>query len=262
MASNEVTGWLQHEIAEKKDNWTADTPFNERFCLSKIPVQPDDYDGPPRYCMNARTKEVGDGKFHCKHHGGNGGDAGSRLDDKYIGAPNNMKSGMKATVEHLKEDFDDKDEALYKWIVEQYPEKYDIDLEANPGLLYDVHRLAAEIVRAERGRGQLIEEGEVREIELTDEDGRVVTDPQTGEVKTKKSQHYLADMMARQDSKITQLEKELGITRKEQRKADQTEDAIGTMKDFMEIGSAFIDRDGQEYDPDNQPWKSDDDNSE
>jgi len=259
MASNEVTGWLQHEIAERKANRDKETPFEETFCLAKIPHQPDDYDGPPRYCMNPRTKQVGS-SHRCKHHGGNGYDAGSRLDDDYLENHVHMKSGMKATVENLKEDFDEKDEALYNWIVEAYPEKYDIDLEANPGLMYDLHRLAAEIVRAERGRGQLMEEGEVRENEVTDEEGRVVTDPNTGEVITKKSKHYLADMMARQDSKITKLEKELGITRKEQRKHDQTEDAIGTMKDFMDIGSAFIDRDGQEYNPDEQPWE--DDNSE
>jgi hypothetical protein len=170
-----------------------------------------------------------------------------------------MKHGMEATVENLKEDFDDKDEALYEWIVETYPEKYDIDLDANPGVMYDLHRLAIEIVRAERGRGYLIEEGEMQENEVTDEEGRVVTDPTTGEVITRKSKHYLADMMARQDSKITKLEKELGITRKEQERRKETSNAVDAIKGLSELGSAFINREEQDYDPDEQPWKDDPD---
>jgi len=264
MSHYEVTGWLQHEVAERRSDFREthsddDKQFDETFCLAKIPNQPEEYDGPPRYCMSTETNRLkGSDSWLCHHHGGHGGDPG----DKGERHPENlvdihMKSGMQATVENLKDDFDDKDEKLYEWIVESYPQKYDIDLEANPGLVYDLHRLAIEIVRAERGRGYLLEEGEVQEQELTDEDGCIVTDPNTGEVVTQKSKHYLAEMMARQDSKITKLEKELGITRKEQERRDQTDDAIAEMKNFTEIGAAFIDRDSNDYDPDEKPWEED-----
>lgn len=160
---------------------------------------------------------------------------------------------MKATREHLIEDFDDKDQALYDWIMHEWPDAYGIDFDEDPQSMYDMHRLAAEIVRGERGRGFLIEEGEVREDPVRNDEGRVVIGDD-GEVVTEKSQHYLADMLARQDSKISDIEKELGITRKERLKQDSTDSAVEAIKSFTELGSAFLDRDEKDYDPDEEPW--------
>lgn len=265
MAHAEVTGWLQHEIDEHRTEWYKDwekeTPFENHYCLAKIPNQPEDYSGPPRYCMNPRTLEVGHDEHRCKYHGGAGGDAGVRIDEKYHDAPTTMTHGMTATVEHLKEDFDEKDQKLYDWIVETYPDAYNLNLDENPSLEYDLHRLAAEVVRAERGRGYVLEEGEVKETEARDEDGLIVTDPETGEVVTNKSEHYLSEMLGRQDRKITKLEKELGITRKEQQRHDTESNAVEAMKGFQEVGKAIVSREDNDYDPDEKPWKSDD-NSE
>jgi hypothetical protein len=170
----------------------------------------------------------------------------------------NMKHGLFADDDHLREDFDDKDEAIYDWIVKQYKEAYDIKPRENPAAAYDLHRLATEIVRAERGRGYLIREGEVYEREVTDENGRVVVDD-NGQVVTEKSEHYLAQMMHRQDKKISDIQKELAVTRREQKRQESTEDAVDALKNFAELGSKFLDRDNTEYDPDDEPWSEDDD---
>jgi hypothetical protein len=258
MATGEVTGKTAEEVAEMREQYAGEEkwghPFEDHYCLVEIPHQPDDYDGPPRYCAKYQTLSEQNGTMVCKFHGG----SGTLTDPDDAPA---MTHGMNATREHLVEDFDEKDQALYDWIVEAYPEKYDLNLEENPSLTYDLHRLAAEIVRAERGRGFLIQEGEVNETPVRNEEGRVVTD-EAGEVVTEKSEHYLSQMMNRQDKKITKLEKELGITRKEQLKQDSADDVVDVMKGFEKIGASLINRDEKEYDPQNQPWKSEDEDND
>jgi hypothetical protein len=259
MAKQELTGRTQEQLREIRTDWEErhpDVPFEEQYCLSRIAMQPDDYDGPQRYCVNQETYETPNGKFRCPSHGGDRddyGDYSENLGDTDTAA---MKHGMHATVENLKKDFDEKDSALYHWITDSYPEAYDIDVDADPAAKYDLHRLAAEIVRAERGRGFLLEEGEVVEQEVRNEEGQVIIDDE-GEIVTEKSEHYLAGMMDRQDRKITKLEKELGITRKEQRKHQNEENAAEALKTFAELGSAFLQRDDKEYDPDDKPWDND-----
>lgn len=253
MAKTEITGKTQEGIDELRSDFYDKIPdwseksFEDQYCLAKIPNQPPEYDGPDRYCTLQRVHKVGD-SWRCKFHGGKGKGNPDNLDKL---AP--MKHGMHAARDHLIEDFDEKDQALYDWIVEQWPESYDVELEDDPQAAYDFHRLAAEVVRAERGRGFLIEEGEVSESERISEDGSVVID-ENGEVVTEKSEHYLAQMMHRQDKKITQIEKELGITRKERQRRDSTDSAVEAIKDFAELGGAFLDREDKNYDPDEKPW--------
>lgn len=260
MAVTKVTGRTKEELKDLREQWQGwDTkqPFEKAYCLAKIPKQPDDYDGPPRFCTLQRSlTEVGDGRTVCYLHGGNGNDItehGANPEPELA----NMKHGMNAKLENLIKDFDEKDEALYNWIREEWPEAYDVDLESDPGALYDFHRLAAEIVRAERGRGYLIEEGEVHEKEIRDDEGRIVVN-EDGEIETEKSQHYLADMMKSQDKKISDLERELGISRRERLKQDATDSAIESIKSFAEVGSDILARDTKEYDSDDEPWKEDD----
>lgn len=260
MSNEDVSGKTQAELEELKaeyysspSTWSGETvEFEEAYCLAKIPNQPDDYDGPPRYCVRGgdELNEVGDNHL-CKHHGGNITPINEQEDVDGI----NIKHGVRATQEHLRGDFDDKDRALYDWIVKSYSETYDLNIENNPGIAYDLHRLAVEVVRAERARGHLVSEGEVNEEPVRGEDGRLVTD-ENGHVVTEKSEHYLAQMLNRQDKKITKFEKELGITRKEKLKRSQTDDAIDAVKGFTELGSVFLDRDSKDFDPDDKPWES------
>lgn len=250
MGHRDVAGRTEEQLQNLRDDYDRDHPFEEQYCLAKIPNQPEDYDGPVRFCINQDTRDG----FRCKFHGGVNNADTSNLDKL---AP--MKHGMRATRQHLVEDFDEKDQALYDWIVDSFPEAYGIDVEEDPQATYDLHRLAAEIVRAERGRGYLIREGEVDEREVRDDDGRLVVDNDTGEVVTQKSQHYLADMLKDQDNKITKLERELGISRKERLKRDGNEDAVEVIaQGFSELGRGLLDREDTEYDPDEKPWEEDD----
>jgi len=256
MSSGRVTGRSREELETLRKEWNEshDRPFSEKHCLSKIGKQPEEYDGPQRYCINQETYETPLGKWRCPYHGGTMDDYRPENFEKLA----NMKHGLFADDDHLREDFDDKDEAIYDWIVKQYKEAYDIKPRENPAAAYDLHRLATEIVRAERGRGYLIREGEVYEREVTDENGRVVVDD-NGQVVTEKSEHYLAQMMHRQDKKISDIQKELAVTRREQKRQESTEDAVDALKNFAELGSKFLDRDNTEYDPDDEPWSEDDD---
>lgn len=269
MAKDDLNGRLQKTIDAMREEWeehceeskfpTEDLPdFEDKYCLAKIPRQPEEYTGPPRYCISRNVKKVGSA-YRCKHHGGCVTPRPWNLTD---GNVTNMKHGMHATVKNLMEDFDDKDEALYNWVVEEYPEAYDINIEEDPQSAYDLHRLAVEIVRAERGRGHLIEEGEVHEREIRDDEGKIVID-ENGEIETEKSEHYLSGMLSRQDNKITKLEKELGISRKERLKRDTQDEAAETIaKGLGELGKAFIDKESKDYDPDEKPWKEDSDNEQ
>lgn len=253
MAKKTITGKPADEVARRRqehDERCPDANFDRKFCLAKIPHQPEDYDGPPRYCFNRRTHKIGD-NWICKYHGGAGQTHPENM-EKLAG----MKHGMDALRKHIRQDFDDKDLAIYNWVIDDYPEAYDIDIEKSPADAYDIHRLAVEIVRAERGRGYLIGEGEVHEEEVRGEDGRVVVDD-SGNVVTSKSQHYLARMLKDQDAKITKLQKELGITRKERQRVNQTDDAVEVMKNFTEVGAAIINRDEKEYSSDDTPWEDD-----
>lgn len=253
MASESVTGATQEELDEMRSKWEAahEKPFEKAHCLCEIPRQPPDYTGPVRYCKLRRDlSESPNGIVRCKNHGPTMEGNADNLEKLAA-----MKHGMKATREHLIEDFDDKDQALYDWIMSEWPDAYDIDFDGDPQAMYDFHRLAAEVVRGERGRGFLIQEGEVQEEPIRNEEGRVVIGDDGGVV-TEKSQHYLADMLARQDSKISDLEKELGISRKERLRQDNTDSAVEAIKGFTELGSAFLDRDENEYDPDDAPWEN------
>jgi hypothetical protein len=252
MAKFKVSGKTQDEIDERRESYTGDEPFEERYCLAKIPHQPDDYDGPDRFCLNTETYQLGSNQL-CKYHGGKGSINVDNLDPLAA-----MTHGMRASRSNLIKDFDEKDQALYHWITSQYPEQYDIDLAEDPNAAYDVHRLAAEIVRAERGRGYTIAEGEVQEEPIRNDEGQIVLD-ENGQIVTEKSQHYLSDMMHKQDNKISKLQKQLGITRKEQLRQDSTDEAVEVIKGFSELGEAFLKRGDSDYDPDDAPWEQDND---
>lgn len=264
MSSLEVTGKTQQDFAALRDEYNESErgmPFEQYYCLSKITQQPDDYDGPQRYCSlrGDLLHDCKNGERRCKYHGGVGENTGGSPEN--LEPLNRMKHGLKATEENLIKDFDKKDRALYEWVIDTYPEAYDIDLDADPNTRYDLHRLAVEMVRAERGRGYLLQEGEVKEQEVRDESGMIIIDD-NGDIVTEKSQHYLNDMMYQQDNKITKLEKELGISRKEQRKGDSADAVADAIEGFTELGSAFLSREDTDYDPDERPWEDNTDGTD
>lgn len=255
MSSERVTGRTSEQIEGlrlRHEYLDRDKPFHEQYCLSPIPKQPPDYQGPDRFCVNQGYISKIGSKYRCKYHGGN-----AVINDENLDKLAPMTHGMFAEDEHLIDDFSKKDEALYNWITEEWPESYDIDTSADPQAAYDFHRLALAIVRAERGRGYVIEEGEVHEEEKVSEEGALIVGSD-GEVVTEKSEHYLSNMLNRQDNKITKIEKELGITRKERDRASKQDDAIDAIQGFTELGQKFLGRDEKGYDPDDAPWEDED----
>jgi len=244
MARESITGITPEEVKAKRYEFDVEEDhnpsFDEAYCLCEIPHQPDNYDGPPRFCYSAATGKVG-GVTRCKHHG-------RHADTSNLDKLAAMTHGLTALRKHIRQTFDKKDAALYDWVVNKYPAAYDLNIEESPADAYDIHRLAVEIVRAERGRGHILSEGEIHEEEKVGEQGVVIDD--NGEIVTEKSSHYMARMLKDQDSKITQLQKELGITRKERQRAQNADDAVEAVQNFAELGSTFIDRDGNDYDPD------------
>ena len=247
MATQEVTGKTKTELRELRREFEQSNrgqiyDFEDCFCLAKIPRQPEDYEGPPRYCasrnLNHKTKI-------CKFHGGAG-----RPNPDNLEPLANMKHGMNAKRENLIKDFSDADRQLYDWIVEEWPEAYDVNLDDDPLAAYEFHALAVEIVRAERAEGFLIREGEDNQKKVFGPDGSVHYEDVP---------HYLADMLQRQRKLIMRMEDNLGISRKKRMQNEQAQDATEVMKSFAEVGASLISDADADYDPDE--WNPDDVNA-
>ena len=245
MASRKVTGKTKTELRKlkrefKKTNRGQLYDFEECFCLSKIPRQPEDYTGPDRYCY---SRNLVHGKKRCKFHGGATEPRPENLDPLA-----NMKHGMNAKRENLVKDFSDADRQLYEWIIDVWPEAYDVNIDEDPLAAYEFHALAVEIVRAERAEGFLLKEGENNEKKIFGPDGSVHYE---------KVPHYLADMLQRQRKLIMRMEDNLGISRKKRLQNETEKDATDVMKSFAEVGASLISDADTEYDPDE--WGPDDD---
>lgn len=235
MASNSVTGKTVQELAEmrvefKQKPRSNHYDFEECFCLSKIPRQPEDYDGPQRYCVSREVKPNG----RCKHHGGNNEPHPENLDK--LG---NLKHGMYATDEHLRETMNEREEELYEWVL-SWPEKYNIDLEADPSAAHDFQTLAVEIVREARGKDYILRNSEIREKGVYLPDGTLV--------ETEELPNTLNEAMASQVRLIQKIKDSLGLTRKQQAKNEQVKNASEVMDGLVGAMSDLV-NDKQEYDP-------------
>ncbi|UBF22585.1 putative terminase small subunit [Halorubrum tailed virus 25] len=238
MASRKVTGKTKTELRKKKAEFKKTNrgqlyDFEECFCLAKIPRQPEDYNGPDRYCV---SRNLVHGKKRCKFHGGAG-----HGNPEYLDPLANMKHGMNAKRENLVKDFSDADKQLYEWVVEEWPEAYEVNIEDDPLAAYEFHALAVEIVRAERAEGFLIREGEDNQKKVFGPDGSVHYEDVP---------HYLADMLQRQRKLIMRMEDNLGISRKKRLQNETAKDATDVMKSFAEVGASLISEADAEYDPD------------
>ena len=245
MSSLEVTGWTPEEVEEHKENFHfSDTKdFEDHYCLIEIPRQPDDYQGPVRYCGKVTKAE----NNYCKFHGGTlEPEAGLETLDPLA----SLEHGMYALDKHLKEDFSEKDQALYDWVTETFPQAYDISVEedVDPASQYDIHQLALEIVRAERGEAYVLEEGEVTEQERYTDEGELIINEE-GEVETEKSQHYLTNMVRKQRNQIMQIEKHLGISRNQRLRRDDAESDREVMEGLADSLGGLIGDSDQEYNP-------------
>ncbi|MFC6717906.1 hypothetical protein ACFQGT_09725 [Natrialbaceae archaeon GCM10025810] len=231
MASNEVTGKTEAELQEMRAEY--DHPyleFEEKYCLAKIPRQPEDYDGPPRYCVSQNVKRNG----RCKHHGGC---VVPRLEN--LDKLGNMKHGMYTSDEHLRETMDEREEELYDWVL-SWPEAYGIDLVSDPSAAHDFQTLAIEIVREARGKDYILRHGEIREKGVYLPDGTLV--------ETEELPNSLNEAMASQVRLIQKIKDSLGITRKQQMKDDQAQSAHEIMDGIVDVMGGLV-KEANEYDP-------------
>ena len=247
MATEQVTGRTEAGLDDLRAEFNETTrsdlyDFEDCFCLAKIPRQPEDYDGPKRYCVSRNVKHNG----RCKFHGGAGHGNPETL-DKYANLKHGMKATRKAILDTMTRDGNEWQVELYEWVTEEWPKAYDIDLDEDPNAEYEFHALALEIVRAERAEGWIFKEGEKGE--------KRVFAP-TGEMYYDDVPHYLADMIQRQRKLIMSMEDNLGISRKKRMQNQQAQDATDVMKSFAEVGASLISDTEAEYDPDE--WDPDD----
>lgn len=255
MAQSEVTGATVEELQDlrvdhlnSRTGYEYDVPFEVAFCLTRIGKQPDEYDGPPRYCSKrAAKRDDYDGhRFDeaayapsCRFHGGtNDGDA-SRLPDDAVLAP--IKHGVYATDGHLMMDFTDDEQTLYDSIVEDWPEIYGWpDESADPARYRLLRIVARNLVREERAADYLDEQGEVYWRAEHDEQG-VVLDENPEENALSREYRLLW-------SQIEDSLAELGLTPKAQQQMDTMEAEEREADAIEQVARDALNKDN-DYDP-------------
>jgi hypothetical protein len=231
----------QHEI-----------PFETAYCLKKIGKQPDEYDGPERFCRKRASKKDDseyEGGPHCeaayamfcRFHGGDaekyGRQQSHRLEDPRTVA---ITHGTWTEDEHLRMDFDEHEKELYDRIMEQWPEIYDWpDRSEDPARYRILRRVAVNEVRALRQEDHLEEVGETQEVPVLDEDGVEVS---SYDEENPISREYRLLM-----SEVTDQMRELGLTPKERQKMDTMEAQESKDDALTRVADDALE--GGEYDP-------------
>ena len=242
MAKQTVSGKTEAELTQMRVEFSKKPrgriyDFEDCYCLAKIPRQPEEYDGPDRYCVNT---DLDHKSKRCKFHGGATGGNPETL-DKYANLKHGMKATRKALLDTMTREGNEWQVELYEWVTEEWPEAYDVDTSVDPNAEYEFHALALEIIRAERAEGWIFKEGEKGQKKIFGPDGSVHFEDVP---------HYLADMMQRQRKLIMRMEDNLGISRKARLKAETTEEASDLIKSFAEVGASLITKSDKAYDPD------------
>lgn len=237
MASGELTGATQDEVEELREDYKG-TPASEKWdfeearCLTRIGKQPEDYDGPDRYCKRWTVKvEEDDGSMRrgasCPFHGGDhGGKRADLLEPDTYGIT--LSHGFFASRKNLIEDFDTPEKDFYETVMTEWPEKYGIDFEADPSAMEDMHALAVEIIRDHRANDEIQSDGLTVTEPVYDSEGNYVDDQE--------KPHYLIAEEQKQRKLVMKMKKELGISRKhrdvmdaEQDKADALEGSLASL---------------------------------
>jgi hypothetical protein len=253
MAQGEVTGWTREEMLARKHEWEkGGTPprekwdFEEAYCLVKIGKQPEDYDGPQRYC--SQTTQISDDGTRrsgaCKFHGLWKNNA-EHLEEHQFEEGNTaaIKHGMYADDERLKEVFTEADQQLYDFIM-SWADAYGWPSEEeDPSRYYLLERLAINAVRTERSE-RYLDERENGVIQVKE-----VFDPKSGHLQEIEETHPLFDDIRKLQKLLLDIMKELGITPKERRKLDAQETEASAADQIAEIARDAVVSDEHEYDP-------------
>lgn len=260
MAAGEVTGATEEELEERREafysgeytmhaEWGMD--FEDVYCVSKIRRQPEDYDGPQRYCTNPaermnpdapRTKKPRYAPT-CRNHGGVGGVENGRKTieqnrDKYA----NMKHGYWASQESILDTLTEDEKRMYEEIME-WAEVYGFPpREEDPATWEVLQDLAIERIRTLRMHEYVSDEGEVQMREVYDNQGVVVGDYDV--------ENTLTEPQQKQRKLLMSLQKELGLTPKERNRMNKNESQRNHAEILTEIARDALSGDEHEYDPD------------
>jgi hypothetical protein len=249
MAAGELTGWTAEELKDLRSDFEG-TPvhqsgvhFETAYCLNKIGKQPDEYDGPQRFCVNrAKKYEDDDGKEQyapaCRFHGGRKGDTADENLEKLA----NLSHGYYAMQEHLLEDLSDEEEEAYEEIMERGAEK-GITRENDFFSWESLQSLALNIVTDRRLRKTINDEGVVRTVNEYSAQGELLDQQE--------EEHHLLKISQSQRRLIEKLKENLGLTRKHQDEMEAIEE--GGRIEFLSEGMESALEDGEEYDP--EDWE-------
>lgn len=239
MSKWEINGATPEELEGLKEEYLQTrrgqdgVPFDDAYCLFTIPKQPEDYDGPERYCTSYTAKGRTD---VCRSHKKN-------VDNLDPTAP--MKHGLRALQKNVVEDFTEAEQAAYDAIYEGWSDHYDIE---DPGSLDTLHSLAVEIVKESRA-DRVVED--YRDRNDGSDDGltkvKAVYGPEGGVVGTEDVPNYVLEERRKLRRAIQSMKDDLGITRKHQDKMEVAEEAAGITEVADEMDEAISG--DHEYDP-------------
>jgi hypothetical protein len=274
MALGEVTGYTEAELAELRDQHESnplyrdhEIPFEVAYCLCRIGKQPEDYDGPQRYCSRRASKlkpeewaeryeepyEAKDERAYCHtcaFHGRTIDGDVSGMEEVRLHAA--IKHGAYATDKHLQMDFNDAEQTVYDSIVGTWPDIYDWPArDEDPARYLILDKVATNVVRTERCEDYLDDDGEVHLDPVFDDQGVVMGHR---EIENPLSREYRLLV-----GEVNDMLKELGLTPKEQAKQgtrQQSADALGAITQV--VSEAVVGSDG-DYDP--SEWEDDSDDS-
>lgn len=263
MAVGAVTGATVQELAEMQFHYRKTPNFQERgipfdvaYCQCEIGKQPEDYDGPDRFCRNRASKltreewrERYDDPYDphderaycytCRFHGRTLPNDGSQFGDSRYTA--GITHGMRAEDKNLRMDFSDAEQILYDSIVEEWPDIYDWPAESeDPARYLILRKVATNVVRTVRAEDYIDEEGEVHMRSIYDEGVEVGQEP---------DENPIAGEYRLLVREIVDMLGELGVTPKAQasQSADQkSADALGALG---AVAADAITNNDTDYDP-------------
>lgn len=264
MALGEITGGTVEDLAEMESVFDEqplsvkhDIPFETAYCLRRISKQPEDYDGPARFCKNRAcklTEEEWASRYDDDYSGwderaycGTCNFHGRKID----GPVENLEPltaaithGLEARDEHLRMDFTDAEQILYDGIVEQWPEIYGWPGEdEDPARYLILRKVATNVVRSVRCEDYIDDEGEVRISDKYNDEGIVVEPDGLHEENPIAGEYRL---LIRE---IKDMLKELGLTPKERSRMGSQEKSASAVETISEVAAEALGGDDEEYDP-------------
>jgi hypothetical protein len=251
MARSQVTGWTREEMLARKHEWeTGGTrarekwDFEEAYCLTKIGKQPEDYDGPQRYCKKTTIIDAGERPASCKFHGLWRNDGEHLVEHQFEeGNSAALKHGMYADDDKLRDDFTESDQRLYDFIM-SWADAYGWPSEEeDPGRYYLLNRLAMNAVRTERSE-KYLDERENGVIQVKE-----VFDPKSGRIQEVEETHPLFDDIRKLQKLLVDIMKELGVTPKERQKLDAQQTEASAADQIAEVAREAVTGDDHDYDP-------------